>query len=32
VPAAASHAAHNPSNDVEVQAKKPDMGGMAMEH
>ena len=31
-PAAASHAAHNPVNDVEVQAKKPDMGGMPMEH
>ena len=31
-PPAASHAAHNPSNDVEVQAKKPDMGGMHMEH
>ena len=31
-PAAASHAAHNPANDVTVQAKKPDMGGMHMEH
>ena len=32
LPAAASHAAHNPVNDVEVRAKKPDMGGMPMEH
>jgi len=32
VSAAASHAAHNPANDVEVEAKKPDMGGMRMEH
>ena len=31
-PPAASHAAHNPLNDVTVQAKKPDMGGMHMEH
>jgi len=31
-PAAASHAAHNPANGIEVQAKKPDMGGMPMEH
>jgi hypothetical protein len=31
-PPAASHAPHNPSNDVEVHAKKPDMGGMHMEH
>jgi hypothetical protein len=31
-PPAASHAAHNPSNDVTVQAKKPGMGGMPMEH
>ena len=29
---AASHATHNPSNDVQVQAKKPNMGGMPMEH
>ncbi len=31
-PAAASQAAHNPSNGIEVQARKPDMGGMTMEH
>jgi FtsP/CotA-like multicopper oxidase with cupredoxin domain len=32
LPAAASHAAHNPSNDVAVRAKKPDRGGVPMEH
>jgi hypothetical protein len=31
-PAAASHAAHNPANDIQVQANKPGMGGMPMEH